>query len=258
MTQTPNNQPPPEVPLGKNKISPAYDYSQGRDQRWAVKAITSNGACLGLSVFWIVQNANGKKFLPWLDPPRTASSRSTNKPILWEDPTLVEVQNVMKQQGETAAGFEDPEYLKRYKLSKVDAYSTIVARAGQAIKERAARLKTDGPPVQFLSKSLDSKLTNEFVKPAIIANEIIQKNCYGLLGFFGEFFSAAGQSFRVPRGGHAVAVWVDLPRVTFFDPNYGEYLFPDTASFVDAFEYLFDQQYMVACTSAFLQRFYMT
>jgi hypothetical protein len=55
-----------------------------------------------------------------------------------------------------------------------------------------------------------------------------------------------------------VAVWVDLPRVTFFDPNYGEHLFTDTASFVDAFEYLFDEQYMVACTSAFFQRLYMT
>lgn len=258
MTQQPNDQPPPEVRL--NSIPPAYDYAQGCDPRWRVKTITSNGACLGLSAFWIIQNATGKKFLPWLDPPKAASSRGSNKPILWEDPALVDIQNVMQQQTDTAKGYENPQFTKTYTVNKVDAYSTIIARASQVAKDRAGRLKTDAPPVKFLSKTIDPTAANEFVASATIAQEIIQKNCYILLGFFGQFLCGSNQNFqnfRAPSGGHAIAIWVDGPRITLFDPNYGEYLFQDTTSFVGAFEYLFDQQYLVLCSSAFLQRLYL-
>jgi hypothetical protein len=73
MEQRPLPPPPPLHPLqqGKEKDYEVpkrmFGYLQGTDQRWQRFQTTEEGACMGLSVWWIITRVWGNNFLPWLN-----------------------------------------------------------------------------------------------------------------------------------------------------------------------------------------------
>jgi hypothetical protein len=186
-----------------------FDYHQGKDQRWNIRKITSEGACQGLSIFWIIKKANGVDYLTWLGPPKSASLQGSDPAKFGAE--LDAVVRVMEQQDKIFAMLKGSRELNmnwaRDRIAQIDHGGST-------------KLQANGKLVLFQKAA-----------PSQISSEVITTDGYAFIGFFGQI-GANGAN-----GGHAVAAYVRLSTVDFFDPNFGEYHFKDLSSFHTWFAY---------------------
>jgi hypothetical protein len=187
-----------------------FDYSQGRDQRWNIRKITSEGACQGLSIFWIIKKANGIDYLTWLGPPKSASSQGHDPAKFGAE--LDAVVRVMEQQDKI---FKVLQGSRELNMNWAKDRIAQAERGGGSTK-----LKASGKLVLFQKAA-----------PSQISNEVIATDGYAFIGFYGQIGTNGA------NGGHAVAAYVRQSTVDFFDPNLGEYHFNDLTSFHTWFAY---------------------
>lgn len=199
--------PPPVTP--PNQV---FDYQQKNDNRWQIKKITSEGACQGLSIFWVINRANHVDYLTWLGPPKAASSKGKDPANFGKE--LEDVIRVMEQQD------------KLLRLNNPNFRSMNMHWA----RDRIAAVEGGGGTTQ-LKPNQDLALM-QGATPMQIAAEVTRID--GLV-FFGVL--------KIGWGGHALAAAVQQPAIAFFDPNYGEYTFVDLQSFHTWFDQVLCNNY---------------
>src|SRR5947209_1997420 len=87
---------PPPVPLHPSDLNIAkrvFGYDQEKDLRWKTLKSTEYGACIGLSLWWIIARAKKWNFVSWL----TATSST---PTGSASPAVNRVAYIMQKQAE--------------------------------------------------------------------------------------------------------------------------------------------------------------
>jgi hypothetical protein len=90
--------PPPPPPLHPSNPSIAkrvFGYDQGQDSRWKTLKSTEYGACIGLSLWWIIAKAKKWKFVPWLT--------TTSSPAVYQVASIMQKQDEVEKDGKDVA-----------------------------------------------------------------------------------------------------------------------------------------------------------
>lgn len=202
-----------------------YLYEQAKDYRWQasgpaidgiartvvgaaafssgivphVATVSTNGACQGISMWWLIKNAMGEDFWDWFGASRTSApwSRLTNAKA--GDP-VAKIKEVMKLQAATPfSRRQNHEAAVNYILAKTKAHLT---------QKRGLVLRTN--------QSFRS-----------MAYEITAKRGYVFIGFSKQNW-----------GGHAVAAHIRSDgSIAFLDPNAGEWEINSYADFYHLMEH---------------------
>ncbi|WP_421995708.1 YopT-type cysteine protease domain-containing protein [Roseococcus sp.] len=214
--------PTPYIPISRVPIPPSqvFDYRQSYDARWKIKKISSNGACQGLSIFWVIKSANGDDFATWLGPPSNAST-THGQPGPKMGKEMDDIIRVMVQQQKI---FDLPQ--KSRSLNMNWARDRIAKLDGLGDGSGSTKLRATGNLTLLQGASAKQ-----------IASEVTSTDGFV---FFGFSMTATDQQ---PGWGHAVAAQVTTPTVNFFDPNYGQYHFEDLSDFHVWFEHTLMPQY---------------
>jgi hypothetical protein len=202
------------------------NYMQSRDYRWKASGpagevpqalantsglpgewlptSTSKGACMALSVYWIIQNANEEDFWGWLGPPATACRQRAFAQSLIMTPT--------------------------HGPSKDTPTTIHLAKAGQVVADvqnlmrRQRKVLADGDSLGSVEKLI---LVNDVVTGETSLSRVMDMDMYGDIvdkdthfrpGYYYFSINSDRQDFH-----HGVAAHVvDQDNVRFFDPNFGE------------------------------------
>ena len=192
-----------------------HKYKQSRDYRWKAgetlpgdtkpaPTSTSDGACYGISVFWIRENAAGRDFFQWLGASQVAILAAPPDSTNWQDhsskagPMVAHVKEAMQQQSMA--------------IKDLDNHMGDLAKG-----ELAIRLVTEASPLKAI-KDEDGLLKSFLPKdPGKWVGELKAEP-----GF--KFISFSGYSGLVKEDmNHAITVLVDPAGCKLFDPNIGEF-----------------------------------
>jgi hypothetical protein len=202
----PNPNPAPKI----NDPTRTFDYVQSKDNRWDIKKITSQGACFGLSIYWVIKGANGVDYLGWLGPPQAACSKGNKSPKMGAE--MDGVVRVMQQQD---------------KLLKICSGNESMLM--HWARDRIAKSEKGGGSTSLVAQEALTLLQG--ATPKQIASEVDRLDGWSLICFW---MKATGTA----KGwGHAVAARVAGGAIDFFDPNLGEYHFTDKGDFEHWFEH---------------------
>lgn len=209
-----------------------WDYRQGKDYRWANQIVTNNGACQGLSIYWVINTANKIPYLEWLGPPQVASLKGgINPPKRGEE--MDGVIRVMKQQA------------KVFKLPNPDGKINMRAINMKWATDRIAKCERGGGSTNLTADGDLVVLNNA---PCLnVGKEVASKSGYVFFGFYLNGW-----------GGHACAAYIHSDGdINFFDPNFGEYYIKGVSLFTTWFsKELMEKMYNTnKCDQAEVQHF---
>jgi hypothetical protein len=155
---------------------------------------TSEGACRGISIWWLIKRSLGDDFWPWFGPPISAAPTSPNKNGAAGEPVRV-IKEVMQQQAKSIginSSFMTTDQLRTMNLRNAMNY-ILKHTEGHLITQRGLIEKTA-------------------IKWELVENEVKASPGYSYIGFNVDGW-----------GGHAVAVHVaENGDIEFMDPNLGE------------------------------------
>lgn len=196
-----------------------YFYEQAKDSRWtasgpavsgiaqtmagatafsqgavpSLPTVSTNGACQGISMWWIIKRALGDDFWTWFGASSTAAASST-RPYANAGEPAKEIKDVMHLQSSAK--------LSRKNNHEAAANYILSRTAPHLVKKRGLVLR----------RNIGFKM---------LGYEVTAAKGYAFIGF-----SKSGW------GGHAVAAHVcGDGSVEFMDPNFGEWSCPDYKSF---------------------------
>lgn len=190
--------------VNKNNGQTLVLYRQGLDIRTKVGgSYVSSGWCLGMSICWVIQSANGNSFWSWFKPPAQACpSLADRNGTAGVGTPFVTIKALMKQ---------DAKLIEQKNLiisSGVNALAILNWFAPKVIFDTPCQRTRGGDGLQA-----------NVVDGTKIGKMITKTSGYKIISMFGS------------RGGHAMAARVIDGSVVLMDPNYGEFFFPDFGNF---------------------------
>jgi hypothetical protein len=160
---------------------------------------TSNGACLGISAWWIIKRSLGDDFWTWFGPPKSAAPTAAGNGIAGEP--IAAIQEMMRAQDLLLGRERDGGFAPGSKLNQMNADAAtnyIVAKSNN----------------RLFKKEILWAMTN--VSWTDLVTQATKTQGFAFIGF-----SVKGW------GGHAVAAHIFPNRasaayIEFMDPNIGE------------------------------------
>ncbi|MBS0639502.1 MAG: YopT-type cysteine protease domain-containing protein [Acetobacteraceae bacterium] len=181
-----------------NTVADANALSLGTSPiKWA-PTLTSEGACQGISIWWLIKRAMNDDFWTWFGPPKCAAPSST-KAYGAAGAPVAAVKTVMQGQMRIALQGGDRATNHRAAINYILSNTTghLTNKRGLVLRQNAT-WKT-------------------------MAYEIMVAKGYCFIGFS-----------RKGWGGHAIAAHImNDGAVEFMDPNLGEYDVADLSTFVN-------------------------
>lgn len=180
-----------------NTVSGALRFAGGQVAH--LPTVTSNGACQGISMWWLIKNALGQDFWDWFGASKSSAAWSRRTNATAGEP-VAKIQEIMKLQA--AMPFsrrQNHEAAVNYILSKTRPH--LVKRRGLVLR------------------------TNQSFRS--MAYEVTAKQGYVFIGFSKQNW-----------GGHAVAAHIrNDGSIAFMDPNAGEWEINSYADFYHLMEH---------------------
>lgn len=217
-----------------------WSFSQGGMETFfhmVTNAKSRFGVCAALSAYWIREHAYGKSLaetmrggkLPSVHGPRNEvkmTSHKINTDMFKEirDLHIEASQGNMQEQKLTR-------WLAKYHINRTT--SNFVRFKGNDSKT-GHRLIRGGKSEQRFVNSSNSNIAN-FLDDFMTNGIKKITNSYAYLSF--------GGTAMMMDAGHATDAWIGTD-ATFFDPNSGEYWFPNRSSFYNFFAAYYEQEYI--------------
>jgi hypothetical protein len=183
-----------------------FQYQMGFDGRWKASqtigsdvlgTVTSNGACMGISLWWIIKRSLGDDFWKWFGPPKSAS-RDTSAENGNAGEPMDFIKEVMNAQGHLLGPEPDGNFNATvsdiYKMN-LDAATNYIAAKNDKLRKNEGVVDL-GKPIPW----------------GRLAEAATLKPGFALINFW-----------KVRWGGHAVAAHIlHDGRIEWMDPNIGE------------------------------------
>jgi hypothetical protein len=168
--------------------------------------VTSNGACLGISLWWLLKRSLGDDFWTWFGPPRSAAPTGEENGKSGEPVDFI--KEVMNAQELLVGGRPDGLFAAKVsdirKMNVDGAINYILAKANDSLRKEEDTMNL-GAPVSWGN----------------LAEVATLKPGFALINFYKELW-----------GGHAVAAHIFLNgKIEWMDPNIGEVEMGNRADF---------------------------
>jgi hypothetical protein len=183
-----------------------FDWNQSEDPIISIDQSTKEGACVSLSMWWVIKHKAQEDFWAWRKTSGGAEA----------------VRQVQRQEAKFARGGEYEEMAKGLGMTEGQRQDLKLERIKVFMREHGI-------------KEIDKRLWKYSLPGLIVANQMTWaawRDVYSIIMVWGA-----------DGGAHAMASFVWKDGFVFMDPNHGEIYFPKVEQAKTWFRFWFDYEY---------------